>query len=280
MEPELLRWSVLLGFGLASGLFLQAWRLGRLAPPEPEAPAAPSLTRPEERSELQRQLEQAGFTAPSAVANLRRAKLLSALVFAGLGVALAQWIGLAPPRGTILQMIFGVGFGLAGVFLPTFVIDRRRRQHRERIRRAVPDAMDFMQVCMEAGQSVDAALLRVTEELEVMHPDLAVKFRRLSESLAAGASRSSAFEQLALDADNDDLRQFANMLDQATSLGASVSHTLRNFTLDLRDQRIRRTEAKANVLPTKMTLGSMLFTVPPLLIVLLAPSLTRLAGVF
>lgn len=280
MDLELLRWGVLLGFGLASGLLLQAWRLGRLAPPPPTPEAGPSLTRLEERSELQRQLEQAGFTNPRAIGHLRRAKVLLALLCGGLGVFMVQQLGLSSTRAAILQLLFGIGFGLAGLFGPTLYIDRRRSQHRERIRLAVPDALDFMQVCMEAGQSVDAALKRVTEELETMHPDLAIKFRRLSEALAAGASRSVAFEQLALDADNDDLRQFANVLDQATSLGASVSQTLRSFTVDLRDQRIRRTEAKANVLPTKMTLGSMLFTVPPLLIVLLAPSLTRLAGVF
>lgn len=274
MSAELLRWGVLLAFALASGLCLQALRL-RLLAAKYQAPA-PVLTRGEELTEQQRQLEQAGFAAPDAVANLRRAKLLCALLAA---IAGAFFGGLLVSGGGLrlyMQGIFALGFGLLGLFLPTIYVDRRRRAWRLRVHNAVPDALDFMQVCMEAGQSVDAALMRVTDELDTMHPELAQTFRRLTEALAAGASRQAAFAQMADETENEDLRQFANMMEQVTAMGASVSHTLRQFTDDLRDRKIRTTEARANLLPTKMTLGSMLFTVPPLLIVLLAPAVSQL----
>lgn len=76
--------------------------------------------------------------------------------------------------------------------------------------------------------------------------------------------------------DNSDLRQYATLVLQSSTLGTPMAHTLRVFSADLRDRRIRRVEERANVLPTKMTLGTMMFTVPPLLVLLMTPAIYRL----
>lgn len=264
-------------FLLAAALFAMAWRADRRAPAQSDVTTS---VRIQQVGEVARQLHQAGFRFAGAQHVFLLVKILSLVVFAGLGFLFASEVLQGLPNGQMLTFLVCAGSGLLGMFAPVFYVDRRRSAYMARIRNAIPDALDFLQVCVEAGQSVDAALLRVTDELVPMHPDLAHGFRDLTEALAAGADRGEAFEELATATDSSDLRQFATILNQSTRMGTPVAQTLRVFSADLRDQRLRATEAMANVLPTKMTLGSMIFTVPPLLIVLLAPSLLRLANVF
>lgn len=269
----------LLFLATAALLGIGALMLSR-APSAGDSRPLGGLARAEDNAELRAQLAQAGMSSPSALVIFGRVKMIAGLAGALLGSTVSLLAFADHPNLPMLAAIFGVGSGLLCWFLPTMWIDRRRQAWRKRVARGVPDALDFMQVCIEAGQSVDLAVMRVTHELRELHPDLAQRFAALTEALAAGASRQSAFMQLAEDCGNDDLRQFATMMLQSSSMGAPITNTLRIFTADLRDQRIRRTEARANVLPTKMTLGSMLFTVPPLLLTLLAPSVARILQAF
>lgn len=264
-------------FLMAAACFFLAWRADRFVPAQSDAVSA---VRVHPVGEVTRQLEQAGFRFAGARHVFTLVKILSLLIFAGLGQVIARMALAGRANEELLALMLSAGLGLMGMFLPVFLVDQRRAAYQTRIRNAVPDALDFLQVCVEAGQSIDAALMRVTEELVPMHPDLARAFRELTDSLAAGADRGEAFEELAEVTDSSDLRQFATILNQSARMGTPVAQTLRVFSADLRDQHLRNTEARANVLPTKMTLGSMIFTVPPLLIVLLAPSLLRLVNVF
>ncbi|RRH76907.1 type II secretion system F family protein [Falsigemmobacter faecalis] len=223
-----------------------------------------------------RMLAQAGFDHPLAVTVFYVVKLAAAALFAGLCLWLTMLSDLFADQTTLLRLLAaGVAGGL-GFWLPSFVVEKRRSAWRRRIEIAIPDALDFMLVCVEAGQSLDLAAQRVSLELEAVHPDLAVRFQVLTKSLAAGADRQDAFNHLAQSTGNDDLRQFATLVVQSASMGTPVAHSLRVFAADLRDRRVRKVEEKAAVLPTKMSLGTMMFTVPPLLILLLAPSVYRI----
>ncbi|WP_283176410.1 type II secretion system F family protein [Gemmobacter sp. 24YEA27] len=242
---------------------------------EPSDPAAPAPLSGN-AAELRRQLFQAGFSHPEAARYFTLVKIgLSVLLVALVATSLVL-IGPLDELTPVKKAIALVGAFLAGYFLPTLIVDRRRKAWKKRIAIALPDALDFMLVCVEAGQTTDLALLRVAEELEPVHPDLSARLQALTEALTAGAERQDAWSRLALETGNDDLRQLATIIVQSGTMGTPVAHTLRVFSADLRDRRVRQIEERANVLPTKMTLGTMIFTVPPLLILLLAPAIYRL----
>lgn len=229
--------------------------------------------------------EAAGLSRSLALAGLDH-KLAVPLFYAakaGLALALALGAGWVLHLGGILQHVssvtqIGVMISMAGMgfWLPTMVVDRLETAWKRRIDLGIPDALDFMLVCVEAGQSLDLAAQRVATELETVHPDLAERFQALTKGLAAGADRQDAFSHLATSTGSDDLRQFSTLVVQSATMGTPVAHSLRVFAADLRDRRVRRVEAKAAVLPTKMSLGTMMFTVPPLLVLLLAPAVWRI----
>ncbi|NPD17279.1 type II secretion system F family protein [Xinfangfangia sp. D13-10-4-6] len=231
-------------------------------------------------SDLRRQLFQAGIRHPKAVRWYLYAKvglavfaLLCAIILLG---TVPRLQGLEPLERLGFQMILAV----LGYFVPIMVVEKRRKAWLKRIEIALPDALDFMLICVEAGQSTDVSVMRVAEELAPVHPELSAGLVTLTESLAAGADRQEAWLRLAYETSNDDLRQLANIILQSSSMGTPVAQTLRVFSADLRDRRVRKIEERANVLPTKMTLGTMMFTVPPLLILLLAPAIYRIVSSF
>lgn len=227
-------------------------------------------------SELSRQLSEAGFDHPWATQIFYIVKIATTFGFGLTALTLlANLQSLEALGGDKIVGIVAAALAV-GYFLPTMVVDKRRSGWKRRIELAVPDAMDFMLVCVEAGQSVDLAAARVGVELEPIHPDLAMRFGDLTKELAAGASREEAFANLATVTDNRDLRQFGTLVVQSSVLGTPMAHSLRVFASDIRDRRIRSVEEKASVLPTKMTLGTMMFTVPPLLILLMTPAIYRL----
>lgn len=268
--------AFLIGLLLVCAACLVLVRQGLPAMPETRAEMRATPIGPDEgQSALRQQLREAGFTHPSAVQLYLLAKFGLGLGAAAL--AFAAWSNI-PALSRIDAKMAGVmalTCGALGYWAASAYIDKRRAAWRRRITVAVPDALDFMLVCVEAGQSIDLAAHRLAAELEGLHPDLAVHFRDLTEELAAGASREEAFEHLALATGNVDLRQFGRIVVQSSTLGTPMAQSLRAFATDLRDQRVRLVEEKANVLPTKMTLGTMLFTVPPLLILLLTPAVYR-----
>ena len=248
------------------------WTVGAALPLAAGGAARPRQT------ELRRHLGEAGFDHAWAVQIFYLIKLLSTVLGVVVGLALTMLPILSSLP--LLQRVLVIAVpGLLAYFLPTMLLDRRRAAWRRRIEVAIPDALDFMLVCVEAGQSIDMAAARVAVELESVHPDLAARFSDLTKELAAGASREEAFLHLAQVTDSSDLRQYATLVVQSSKLGTPMAQTLRIFAGDLRDRRIRRIEERANVLPTKMTLGTMMFTVPPLLILLMTPAIYRLLTV-
>ncbi|MFE3836873.1 type II secretion system F family protein [Pseudogemmobacter sonorensis] len=249
------------------------------AKPAPDVPLVMSSPEPG-NSVLRRQLAQAGFHHPKTVRWFLYAKI--GLAIAGLlaSLVLIRLVPTLRDLGPVPRIGFQMIMAVLGYFVPVMFVDRRRAAWLKRIELALPDALDFMLICVEAGQSTDVAVMRVADELAPVHPELSAGFVTLTESLAAGASRQEAWLKLAQDMENDDLRQLATIIMQSSNMGTPVAQTLRVFSADLRDQRIRRIEERANILPTKMTLGTMMFTVPPLLILLLAPAIYRIIDSF
>lgn len=271
--------ALLLSVILVVGLLLMAG--GILLNRQPVSdPTVPLTRQPREKmNEMQRQLMQAGFKSPYAPQMLVRAKMLSPILCAVLAYVVVH-LPMMTGLGSMIRLAVIFLALLFGYALPMIAVDRRRAAYRRRIALALPDALDLMLICIEAGQSIDVAVRRAAQELQDVHPELSAGLRDVTESLAAGVERQLAFSQLAEDTENDDLRALSSVISQAVSMGTPIAQTFRVFAADLRDRRVRQIEEKANMLPTKMTLGTMMFTVPPLLILLLSPAVYRLLNAF
>ncbi|MFN7052533.1 MAG: type II secretion system F family protein, partial [Gemmobacter sp.] len=140
-----------------------------------------------------------------------------------------------------------------------------------------PDALDLMLVCVEAGQSLDQSINRVAKESRAGYPALADEFDMVSQEVKAGKERVQVLRDMSERVGVPDITAFVTTLVQSATFGTSIAEALRVYSAEMRDKRVMRAEEKANVLPTKLTLGTMLFTLPPLMIILLGPSIYGIA---
>jgi tight adherence protein C len=167
-----------------------------------------------------------------------------------------------------------------GYMAPKYWVTRRRTARMEEIENGFPDALDMMLVCVEAGQSMDQSIVRVSQEIRAGYPALAEEFEIVSHELKAGKDKASVFRDLAARAGVADVASFTTVLIQSQTFGTSIADALRVYAAEMRDKRVMKAEEKANKLPTKMTLATMMLTVPPLLIILLAPSIYDIMQTF
>lgn len=221
-------------------------------------------------SAIQLKLIQAGYRMKSAVRTFHFAQF--ALALAGLfgGVLYASVLASDMSLQSVLIAIL-VPAG-AGYYLPTYWIERRRQTRQANLEEAFPDALDLLLVCVEAGQSLDQSIQRVAVEMRTGFPDLAEEFETVANEMRAGKDRVSVLRDMGERAGAQDISSFVTVLIQSASFGTSISDALRIYSNEMRDKRVMRAEEKANTLPTKMTLGTMMFTLPPLLIILIGPS--------
>ena len=176
----------------------------------------------------------------------------------------------------VFALSMSVAFGLAGYFAPVYWVKRQIETRREEIANAFPDAMDMMLVCIEGGQSLEQAIARVGQEMEQASGPLAEELQIVSHEFRAGKDRVAVLRDFASRCSVNDISSFVTVLVQSTAFGTSIADSLRVFSSEMRDKRLMRAEEKANVLPTKLTLGTMMFTVPPLILILIGPSLIQI----
>ncbi len=134
-----------------------------------------------------------------------------------------------------------------------------------------------MLVCVEAGQSMDQSINRVAKEARAGYPALADEFDIVSHEVKAGKERVAVLKDMSERVGVPDVSSFVTTLVQSATYGTSIAEALRVYSAEMRDKRVMRAEEKANTLPTKLTLGTMMFTVPPLLIILIGPSVHGIA---
>lgn len=224
----------------------------------------------EEMGEVRAQLRAAGYRGASAVRQYYFAR-------AGLGLGLLAFgmvMTFLVPKNPDLMfsgIISGL-MGLAGYFLPSYWVRRKIETRKQEITNGFPDAMDMMLVCIEGGQSLDQAMARVGEEMKISAGPLAEEFALVSYEFRAGKDRILVLRDFAERCAVSDISSFVTVLIQSSAFGTSISQALRVYAAEMRDKRLMRAEEKANVLPTKLTLGTMMFTVPPLILILVGPS--------
>jgi tight adherence protein C len=233
---------------------------------------------PEDEEELDKtrmMLLRAGYGHKDAVRTLHAAQMLLGIGLLTVGVfyvlVLAQ--GLSP----LMTFVYAVMPGALGYYAPKYWLQKRVTTRQEEIQEGFPDALDLLLVCVEAGQSLDQSIIRMATEIEPSYPALAQEFLLVSHEMKAGKDKGDVLRAMSERCDLQDITSFVTVLIQSQSFGTSIADALRVYAAEMRDKRVMRAEEKANVLPTKLTVGTMMFCVPPLLIILIGPSIHGMA---
>jgi tight adherence protein C len=227
----------------------------------------------EEYSAIKLKLVQAGYRSKNAVRSYHFAQFALGAGLLILGLIYAMVNKATGDPSTQSTMITILVPGIAGYMLPKYWVTRRQNARKEEITNGFPDALDMMLVCVEAGQSLDQSILRVAKEIRAGFPALADEFDQVSQEMKAGKDRISVLRDMSERAGVQDVASFVTVLIQSASFGTSIADALRVYASEMRDKRVMRAEEKANTLPTKMTLATMMLTVPPLLVILVGPSI-------
>lgn len=186
-----------------------------------------------------------------------------------LSAALAGTIGLFDRT-----MAIGGGAlcGLLGIAGSSLWLSRRVAERQRRLRRSLPDFLDLTATCLQAGQSFESALARVTEELQSAHPALALELKITRREMALGATPARALRNFADRSGLDVVRQLSTLVDQSQRLGASMTESLRIHSETLRTQRSQQAETLAQKASVKVLIPTLLFIFPPVLVILVGPA--------
>ena len=239
--------------------------LQRLAPPSAAA-----------ARKVQKELMNAGFRSEGGPVIYRAVQLLS---LAGFPAAVALGCAvLGRPLGSALVLIVAA-FGV-GAYLPRFVLRRMIARRQLRLRWGLADALDLMVVSIEAGLGLNAALVRVGEELKAVHPDISEEFELTNLEIRVGRDRDEALRNLAERAGVDDLKSLVAMLIQADRFGTSIARAVRVYADSLRTKRRQRAEQAAQKAAVKLLVPLALFLFPTLFIIILGPAALNLMDTF
>ena len=171
------------------------------------------------------------------------------------------------------SIILVVATALAGYLLPTFWLERALKQRTRLLRRGLPDALDLLVVCTEAGLGLGAAIQRVAGDLEVSHPELADELNMFSMQSRAGMDHKAALRDLEERTGVDDIRGLVTTLLQSMRFGTSIAATLRLYAVELRDKRTQEAEEMAAKVSTKMLFPLIFCVFPSFFVVAIGPPL-------
>jgi tight adherence protein C len=167
-----------------------------------------------------------------------------------------------------------------GFFLPRFLLKKKLQARQHRIRLGLPDGLDLTVICVEAGLSLDQAMMRVGEDLRTAHPELSGEFHLFDLETRAGKPRVEALRNLAERTGVDDIRSLVATLIQTDRFGTSVAQALRVHSDSLRTERRQRAEEQAAKTTVKMIIPLVLFVMPSLIFVTVGPAVIQLMHIF
>ena len=165
---------------------------------------------------------------------------------------------------------------LLSYYLPDIWLRQKTDRRKERLIKTLPDALDLLVICVEAGMGLDEGINRVANEIKLTSPDLSDEFRFLNLELRAGKDRQDALKNLALRTDIEEMKNLIVLLLQADKFGTSVATTLRVYADTFRTQRMQKAEEFAAKIPVKLVFPLILFIFPSLFVAILGPAVIRI----
>ncbi|WP_083100917.1 type II secretion system F family protein [Pseudophaeobacter leonis] len=230
----------------------------------------------EELSAMELKLRQAGYSSKDAVRFFHFAQMALGLIGLAAGLFYVYVMNADFKFDTQAMVIRIIGPGAAGYMLPKYWVTRRIAERKEQIEAGFPDSLDMMLVCVEAGQSLDQSIVRVASELQASYPQLAFEFEIVAQEMKAGKDKEKVLRDMGTRCGVQDISSFVTVMIQSAAFGTSIAEALRVYAAEMRDKRVMRAEEAANKLPVKMTLATMMLTVPPLLLILVGPSIKNI----
>jgi tight adherence protein C len=234
---------------------------------ETPIPALRQLSRampksPKELGRLRRRLATAGIYDLRAAVYFSAAKIACPVVA---GMMALLFFGLSDGWMTVVA-VTGISY-----YLPEFWLKRKTRARAKSIQNGLPDVLDLMIVCIEAGSSLDQSIVKASDELELVHPALAEELRLITTEIRAGKPRLEAFTNFAERTKVDDVRSLVTMLTQTDRFGTSVAQALRIHSETSRTKRRQRAEERAAKVGVKLVFPLVLFIFPSIYVVCLGP---------
>ncbi|MGK2962504.1 MAG: type II secretion system F family protein [Gemmatimonadaceae bacterium] len=223
---------------------------------------------------IQERLIKAGYDGPIAPLGYSMIRVIVLLA-----LPLLAFFFLA--QTSFARLLVGVlAAGFFGLLLPPFVLLRLEGRRQEKIRRSLPDALDLLVVCVEAGISLDAAILRVAKDLMYVHPELAKELMVVSRKTNAGMTREDALRGLWDRTGVEEVRALVASLVQSEKWGSSSARVLRVSAETLRRKRRHAAERRAATAPLKMIIPMALFIFPALFVVIMGPAVIQIVSQF
>lgn len=233
--------------------------------------------KPTELRAYREMITSSGFRTESVYIFLGSKLLLTAALPATYMFLYALPHGKVVSNNTILVM---VACAISGYLLPTFWLSRRAENRKTEIFHALPDVLDLLTVCVEAGLSLDAALIKTAENIQQKDNPLIKEINTVTMEVRAGKARSEALKALAERTMVDDIKSFVSMLVQTEKFGTSLGKTLRTYSDSLRMKRKQLAEERAAKTSVKMLIPLTFCVFPALLVVMLVPAFFKIYAMF
>ncbi|HVZ86137.1 MAG TPA: type II secretion system F family protein [Polyangia bacterium] len=233
-------------------------------------------TQGEELSRIQLMLVRAGYRNENAVEVFLGTKL----ILTPIAIILLWQINVHLETPIEFPMSFCVAMIALAIafFLPNIWVALKIDERKQALEQPLPDAIDLLVTCVEAGLSLDAAMARVAQEMDLVAPLLAQELKQAMLEIQAGVKRSDAFHRLSNRTGVEDLKSLSAMIIQTELFGTSVSRALRVHAESMRTKRMQRAEEKAAMVSVKMTVPLIFFILPALMVVVMGPAALMIIG--
>ena len=226
---------------------------------------------PKDMGRLRRRLGKAGYRSMTAAVVYSTAEVVLPIVFALLVVS---------TMGVTRGVLFAILAAVVGYMAPGLWLLTRIKARQKQITNGLPDALDLLIVCVEAGSALDQAIVKASEELAIAYPALAEELRLINMETKAGKPRMEAFKNFADRTGAEDVRALVTMLVQTDKFGTSIAQALRTHAEVARTKRRQRAEERAAKLGVKLVFPLVFCLFPALYIVILGPAMIKILRVF
>ncbi len=222
--------------------------------------------------DLELRLNSAGFRGRNMLAPFIGAKLLSLV-----GLPLLAWLIIERVGWPFaVRLLVIAGAGVVGLLFPDYIVRMLYRRHLAAVERGLPDALDMMVICTEAGLGLEPAIDRVGREVGAAHPDVAEELLNTAREMRVNADRRATLMNMAARAGLPSLRRLAVTLVQTLQYGTPLSQALRSLSSEMRQEALTRFEARAGRLPALLTVPMILFILPCVFMVVGGPAIVHL----